>query len=143
MAVDSLAGLKLLFGRWRKRKRYSREPVPKDLMDRARRAIEAHGVRAVFLATGLQHRYLSEKGRPKTDATSHLQPRIDIAQGKHGKIAPRPAIPAYSRIAFPLATSGVPLVEAETPLGLKVRVFSITPETIALLSALGGSGRSP
>ena len=50
----------------------------------------------------------------------------------------------YSRLEFPVAETTVrPLAEVETPAGMKVRVFAITPETVSLLSALSGPGRVP
>lgn len=48
-------------------------------------------------------------------------------------------VPSYSRmaLALPAATGGEqPLAEVETPAGLKVRIFTHTPEAVGLVSSL-------
>ena len=120
MSVDSLVKLRSLFLDWRRRKAYAREPVPTALMERAQRAVAVHGVGAVIRATGIPHRRFAGRA------------------GARGKAQ---AAPLYSRIEMP-ATPTRPLCEAETPSGVKIRVFAITAETIGLLSGLSGPGRT-
>lgn len=125
MAVDSLAVLKVAFRSWRKQKKYQAEPLPVELLKRAQRSIEAHGITAVVQATHFTRGQLFRIKRrgSKTSKTS-----MDI-------------VPSYSRleVAAPSA-AGRPLAEAETPSGMKLRIFQITPETIGLLTSLCVSG---
>jgi hypothetical protein len=53
MDHKSLAALKEAFEEWRSRKRYPREAVPSDLLERARKAARLHGPAAVSRATKL------------------------------------------------------------------------------------------
>ena len=146
MAVDSLGKLETAFHRWRSKKRHVRERVPEDLMDRARRSAVVHGVRAVALAAQLDQTRLGE--RVAADVESERKAARRSARSgtgsKAGKARRKTArTPAFSRIELPVPL-GVPrpLAEAETPAGLKLRVFALTPETLGLLAALNGSGRA-
>jgi hypothetical protein len=47
MKVDSLDGLRSAFEEWRRSKKHAREAMPEELLARARRAMERHGMRAV------------------------------------------------------------------------------------------------
>ena len=132
MRGDSLVRLRSMVRGWRRQKKSAREAVPDDLMERARRAAVVHGVGAVIRATGIQHRHLTAKVRSKV----HV-----VASGKRAKIAI--VTPSYSRIELPVAAMPTRvLAEAESPSGVKIRVFALTPETLGLLSALGSSGRA-
>lgn len=131
MRVDSLVRLRSMVHGWRRQKKSAREAVPEDLMERARRAAVVHGVGAVIRATGIQHRHLGARVRSKV----HVE-----ASGKGAKIVI--ASPSYSRIELPVAAMPTRvLAEAESPSGVKIRVFVLTPETLGLLSALGGLKR--
>ena len=130
MRVDSLVKLRSMVRGWRKQKKCVREPLPEDMLERARRATVVHGMGAVIRATGIQHKYLTGKvGSKVRVAVSDRRTKITIAP------------PTYSRIELPMAPTR-PLAEAETPGGVKIRVFAITPETISLLSILSEPGRA-
>lgn len=116
MHRDSLAKLELAFELWRRKRKHGRERVPDDLSRQACAAIEVHGVSRVAKATKMQ--------------ISRLRKRL--------KEEERNRLPAYSRIELRTLTG--PLAEVETPSGLKLKVFSVTPEMVSLLSALSGVG---
>ena len=142
MRVDSLVKLRSMVRSWRSQKKSYREPVPGDLLERVRRATTVHGVGAVIRATGIQHRHLIEKGGAKTEVAPHRPRKADGQCLKGGRrIENVQTSPSYSRIEFSGAPTR-PLAEAETPSGVKVRLFAITPETIGLLSVLSGQGRA-
>lgn len=124
MKTDSLAELETAFVRWRKTKRHVREQVPDQLYARARRAVRVHGLTAVVRATKLERSRLV--GKSKGEKT-----RVE-------------AVPSFSRLELsaPSATS-TPIAELETAKGLKLRIFTQTPETLSLLSSLCGIGGTP
>ena len=54
------------------------------------------------------------------------------------------AMPSYSRVELEApSVSSRPIVEVETPAGLKVRVYAETRESLGLLSSLCGMGATP
>jgi hypothetical protein len=117
MKADSLDDLAAAFGQWRSNKRHVRERVPDDLWERALSATRIHGTGAVARATKLEHQRLVERA-PKASTTP-------------------PVVPAFSRISLTAPLAGpCPIVEVETPTGLKLRFFAQTPETLNLLSSL-------
>lgn len=128
MKIESLDELRAVFVDWRSRKRHARETVPHDLLERARRAIRVHGLGPVAMATKVERSRLvgarSDRGQP----TKRGRPR-------------RTFTPSFSRlqIGAPPATHA-PVVEVETPTGVKVRVFAQTAETLGLVSSLCGLG---
>ena len=128
MKVDSPSELETAFVRWRRSKRHVREAVPDELLERARRAMEVHGAKAVVRATKLE--------RPRLLGGKKAE---DAARERRG--VRREAIPSYSRFELaPPSTGSRPIVEVETRAGVKVRLFSETPASLALLSSLcGGS----
>lgn len=146
MAVDSLGKLETAFHRWRLKKRHVRERVPVELMDRALRSAAFHGVRAVALAAQLDQTRLGERvaADGKSERKAARRSARSGAGSKAGKTGRKTArTPAFSRIEVPVSLSAPrPLAEAETPAGLKLRVFAITPETLGLLAALNGPGRA-
>lgn len=121
MAIDTLDELKAAFQLWRQTKRFRREATPQALLDRARRAVNVHGLNAVHKATKLE-RY-------------RLEPIVKTPKAK----APTSEAATFSRISMtaPLVSSS-PLVEVEALSGLKLKVFSFTPETVGFLSSLCG-----
>lgn len=124
MVVDSLSELKIAFRTWRKQRKYSAEPVPVVLLKRAQRSIEVHGITAVVQATHFTRGQLF---------------RIKRGAGKTSKAMD--IVPSYSRLEVPApSAAGRPLAEAETPSGMKLRIFQITPETLSLLTGLCVSG---
>jgi hypothetical protein len=125
MKVESLDELKAAVDAWRSSKRHAREAVPRELLERARRAIKVHGLGRVVRTTKID--------------------RARLLVGRAGPVGRRrvraSTVPAFSRveIAAPSTTSR-PLAEVEMPTGVKVRIFSETAETLGLLSSLCGIG---
>jgi hypothetical protein len=156
MRVDSLGGLGTAFAKWRLKKQHVREQVPERLIERARRAAAVHGVYAVAQAAKVDYCRLagvtasaakkrrgrvSVVGRELTRAPARLAKRATLAAAEDKKGAA--AAPSYSRLELPTRESTArPLAEVETPMGVKLRLFAITPETVALLSTLSGPGRA-
>jgi len=124
MEVESLAGLKAAFEKWRSKKRHPREAVPGDLLERACAAARLHGPAAVAHATKV------DRGRLKTGRRS-----------RGGSSVPAAGVPTFSRveIAAPAGPTR-PFAEVEMPSGLKVRLFAQTDEAVGLLSSLLGAG---
>ena len=125
MKIESLDELKSAADAWRRTKRHAREAVPSDLVERARRTIDVHGLGAVARAT-------------RIDRARLLVGRTGLARRRKGRVA---SVPAFSRmeITAPVATSR-PFAEVEMPTGVKVRVFAESAETIGWLSLLCGIG---
>ena len=125
MSNETLDDLKAAFKGWRQKKRYTTERVPEKLLTRARRAVGEHGIARVIKATKVRQYHLVEHG---TSGSSY---------GKKAVIA----VPAYSRVQMMApAMASVLVAEAESPSGMKLRVFSITPETIELMSSFCRAG---
>ena len=124
MKNQALKKLENAFRQWRRTKGYTSEPIPNSLVNRARRVAAIHGMSDVAKATGLAWNRI---GHAKPNRSHGVSSRI----------------PAFSRVEMnvPRVTLPNPLAEAETPDGLRVRIFSITPETMGLMSRvchLGG-----
>lgn len=120
---DFLSELKIEFRDWRRRKRFPNEAIPDDLLKKARAAAADHGVGPVAGALMVQRR--------------HLTSTVD------GELTPAAAsapTPAFSRIQLSMPTSSQPLMEAETPVGMKLRIFAVTPETVGVLSSFCRAG---
>lgn len=131
MKVDSLSELKVAFAGWRRGKRHVREAVPDELLERARRAAEVHGVKAVVRAIRVERSRLFGRRGDERPATA-LALRMPAAQ---------PVIPAFSRLALtPPASGAAPIAELETPTGLKLRVFAESAAMVGLLASLCGMG---
>lgn len=128
MKVDSLNELRVAFAEWRRGKRHVREAVPDELLERARRAAEVHGVKKVVGAIRVERSRLFGR-RDERPALALMIP------------AAQPAIPAFSRLELPRPPSGAaPIAELETPTGLKLRVFADSAAMVGLLSSLCGMG---
>jgi hypothetical protein len=125
MRIDSLDELGSAFAEWRRRKRHAREPMPAELLARARRATEQHGIAAVVGVTRVERARLFRTR--KTAGVPQSAP-----------------LPAFSRLELsapaPLAPSPRPIAEVETGSGVTLRVFAQTPEMMGLLSAVCGCG---
>ncbi len=124
MGKESLAGLRAAFEQWRSKKRYPREAVPAELLERARQAARRYGPAAVGRATKV------DRGRLKTGGRS---------RGARG--APAARVPRFSRVelAAPAVTAR-PFAEVETVTGLKLRLFTPSDEALHLLSSICGVG---
>jgi hypothetical protein len=125
MESESLTRLKAAFEDWRSKKRYAREAVPADLLERARAAARCHGPAAVARATKV------DRGRFKTGRR----------MSRGGTRAPAARVPAFSRVELSApAVTPRPFAEVELPTGLKVRLYTQTGEAFELLSSLCGLG---
>lgn len=133
MKIDSLVELKSAFEEWRRSKRHAREPMPAELLARARRTAEKHGVKAVVGVARV------ERARLFRRTPTHTKPLEAMTT------TPREiAVPMFSRLELsaPSAPSPRtrPIAEVETTRGVTLRVFEQTPEMIGLLSAVCGLG---
>jgi len=129
MKVDSLSELKVAFAGWRRGKRHVREAVPDELLERARRAAEVHGVKEVVRAIRVERSRLFRGRRDERRA-----PALTMSAGQ-------PAIPTFSRLELtPRGSGAAPIAELETPAGLKLRVFAESNAIVGLLSSLCGMG---
>jgi hypothetical protein len=125
MTNESLDDLKAAFKGWRLKKRYSTERVPAELLARVQRAVGEHGITCVIKATKVRRYHLAEHG-----------PR-GSSRGKKAVIP----VPMFSRVqVMAPAAASAPVAEAETSGGMKLRVFSITPETMGLMSSFCRAG---
>lgn len=131
MKIDSLDGLERAFAEWRSRKKHAREAVPAELIARAQRATKKHGVKAVVRVTRLERSRLfrSSAGKRATPAASRREAKVGAE-----------AVPAFSRLELeaPRVTGPRPLAEVETAVGVKLRVFELTPEMLGLLAEMCG-----
>jgi hypothetical protein len=132
MAVDTLPELKSVFEKWRRERANIRVPIPQALIERAQRAAASHGRAAVREATRIPARRLTSSRAPDAGrAARRVGPpksRID-------------AIPAFSRVDLKAPHVAIhPLAEVETPSGVKLRIFGVTSEALALVNALCSKG---
>jgi hypothetical protein len=134
MKDDSLDGLKSAFEEWRRSKRHVREPMPRELLARARQATKKHGVKAVVGVTRVERARLfrSRPASVKAPGVRGTKPK-----GVPGSVP----VPPFSRleVSVPSAAKARPVVEVETS-GVMLRVFEQTPEMMRLLSAVCGFG---
>lgn len=120
MSIDSLDDLKAAFREWRRTKQYISERIPAVILRRAQRAAATHGITRVIEATGVEHKRLVVR----TGAKRHCN---------KGAIR---RVPSFSRMGIVSpAISHVPVAEAESASGMKLRVFSATAEAMSLLSS--------
>lgn len=124
MQVESLETVRAAFEEWRRRRRYVREAIPASLIERARQAARRYGPAQVARATKVCRSRLAVGG------SAH----------RSGWRAGAASPPAYSRVELAAPTAARAFVELETATGLKVRFFSESAETLALISTLCGSG---
>lgn len=132
MRVDSLKELQSAFAQWRKRKKHVREAMPETLLARARRSADRHGGEAVARAVGVNRSRLLRGETPKKGS------------GRTGEVSLRTvesAMPEFSLLELSAPSVPVgPVAEVETREGVKLRLFKQSPEMLALLSALCGTG---
>ena len=83
-------------------------------MERVRSAISVYGLGSVASAAKLQRSLIGKR------------------------LETMGAVPSYTRMELPTPRGAV--AEVETPSGVKLRVFSVTPEVVNLLSVLSGVG---
>ncbi len=138
MEVETLDQLKSAFGSWRKQKQTRGESIPPELLERAKAATVRFGVNAVRRALNIDRRLIEEKPVVKR---GRGRPRL-VEQEPANKGNRAKAVPSYSRleVSAPVAKSPHPIAEFETAGGSKLRVFSMSPETLGLLTSLCSSG---
>jgi hypothetical protein len=130
MRVDSLSELKVAFAGWRRGKRHVREAVPGELLERARRSAEVHGVKEVVRAIRLERSRLYGRRRKE---------RLHAAPVTTSAIVPAP--PTFTRLELPAPALGAqPIAEVETPTGIRLRVFAESHAMLGLVSSLCGIG---
>lgn len=134
MKIDSLKELKSAFANWRRGKKHVREPIPEDLLARARRAAEEHGVPAIVRVTRVERSRLFRSAPTGRAGRRREKPR-------RTKSAPMSA-PGFTRLSLSAPSDPMvrPLAEVETRTGVRLRVFEATPEMLSLLSAACGFG---
>lgn len=120
MSVESLEQLKAAFSKWRSQKRHRRDQTPEELVRRARAAAKVHGVGRVARETRIDGRHL-------IDGSEYPKVRGKAARSS----------PSYSRVDLtaPSAMSRA-VAELELPSGVKLRLYSQTPEVLKLVSSL-------
>jgi len=133
MQIDTLDELEYAFAEWRRGKKHVREPMPEELLARARRATRGHGVTAVVRVTGVK--------RYRLLRTARSQAKAPGAASTKPRSAPR-SVPAFSRldVSAPWATRPRAIAEVETGSGVTLRVFEQTAEMVGLLTAVCGLG---
>jgi hypothetical protein len=136
MKIDSLKDLESAFAEWRQGKKHAREPTPDELLARARRAVEKHGLKAVVAATRVERARLFRNvagGGAGPEKTSR-KPRRAKASSM--------GVPTFSRLELGGGSgpNARPLAEVETGTGVRLRVFEQTPEMLKLLSVACGFG---
>jgi hypothetical protein len=133
MPVDALDDLENAFAEWRRAKNHAREPIPEELLVRARRATREHGVAPVVRVTEVKRASLFRA------APSHLKAAAAVTTKPQS--GPR-AVPTYSRLelSVPVPPSSRPIAEVEMRSGVTLRVFEPTPEMMGLLTAACGIG---
>jgi len=108
--------------------------MPAELLARARRTAEVHGVKAVVSVTRVERSRLFRSTPPHTKA-------LEAATTTKPREVP---VPTFSRLELsaPSALSPRirPIAEVETMRGVTLRVFEQTPELLGLLSAVCGVG---
>jgi hypothetical protein len=120
--VESLEELVAAFSEWRSKKRHPREATPVDLVERVGRVAKVHGLGPVMRAVKLDRRVLKA-------------PRAGRARRGPS------ASPSYSRVELVAPPAAArPFAELEMPSGVRVRLYSQTPEAMGLLSSVCGAG---
>jgi hypothetical protein len=140
MTEKSLFKIRTAVDQWRKAKRYKTEPVPEDILRRARAAVVKHGLAKVVKETGIAYEVIRRKAAMRATRVRKKSHQIRRTSGREGRSGvDSSSVPSFSRveISSPQAVRAVnPVMEVETATGLKVRVFSLTPETAEFISAL-------
>ena len=125
MIKESMSELHSAFAEWRLSKKHKKERIPVELLARARRLVEEHGASHVGYRLGI--------------APARLAAVETQLKAVEKSVSP---LPNFTRMEItPPRTSLIPLAEAETPMGIKLRVFAMTSETINLLSSFCRASR--
>lgn len=133
MKDESLDELRRAFEGWRRTKKHVREPVPGNLLARARRCTKRYGVAEVVRATRLERARLFRVRAG--DREGHRRPEAE----KNERVdAPAPAFSRLELSAQPGRAE--PIAEVAVGSGVTLRMFRQTPEMVGLLRMLCGSG---
>ena len=118
MRIDSLEELGAVLREWRSKKRHPRESMPEELVKRARRTASVD---------------VGRVAREVKIDSSHLREVPELATA---------SLPSYSRLELvaPAAATARPVAEVEMPNGIKLRLYSQTPEMLGLLSSVCVAG---
>jgi len=116
MIIESLDELGAAVAAWRKNKKHRTDRIPEALIARAQKVAAEYGAGKV-------------SSRLKISVN-----RLAMAPALRPKGRRSTSVPAFTRfeIATPLH-SAVPLVEVESRMGVKLRVFQVTKETAEIL----------
>jgi hypothetical protein len=121
MAEQSIDALRTAFDEWRLTKRHRTEPIPEHLLKHARELIPVLGLGAVAVRLGISSSRLRETSKVAQKPT---QVQTDLKSV------------SFSRLE--MARPAPSLAEVVMPNGVKLNIFSIIPETMALITALSG-----
>ena len=119
MSVESLEQLKSAFEEWRGQKKHRRDPTPVKLIEKARAAARVHGAAAVVEAVKIDYR--------------HLDGSDDLKKRREARAA---TTPSYSRVELTALSASKPVAELEMPNGVKLRLYSQTPEILTWMSSV-------
>lgn len=117
----SLNELQAAFDCWRKSKQHRSQKTPLELLNRAKEAASMHGVGKIAELLDIDRKCLSDG-------------QVEHAKKRRSKA---PAL-GFSKLAIASSHFSQPLVEIETLRGHKMRIFSLTTETIGFLSSILG-----
>ena len=121
MTEQSIDALRSAFDEWRVTKRHRTERIPDNLLKRARELIPVLGAGGVAVRLGI--------------SSSRLREPLKMAQEpKKGQTNLKSVGFSRLEIARPVSC----LAEVVMPNGVKLNILSITPETMALVTALSG-----
>ncbi len=128
MGLESLEQLEQAMGQWRKTKKSRNTAIPTELLSQARRAAASFGVDVVRKALRIDRR--------------HFEDVVPVTKRGRGRPPKKVKIPGYTKVEVPKPTlhQGFPIAEFESLCGSKLKIFSMTSETMALLSSLCGTG---
>ena len=128
-----LSELKIEFRKWRRQKHCRSERIPDDLLAKAIVAAEEYGRGRVGRALRIETQRLCRGG----EVTVRAAPNLAVSQ------TPSVPMPTFTKIQVAIPRGLQPLLEAETPAGMKLRVFTFTPDTVAVLSSFCHVGGGP
>ena len=113
----NLVQLASAFKNWRRHKVRRSDPIPKDLLAKARKIAYVQGVNRVAVALTLDPKRLRER-----DAVT--------------KVGPVAKPVAYSRVELGPLKADQAFVEVESLSGVKIRIFSVNADTLGMVMAL-------
>lgn len=135
MRMDSLEELATAFQEWRDGRQGPKELIPEALIKRARLAMGHHGATRVVKAVKVSHDRLTKGPRPRKGAAVSSE-----TTGPGRDPLTLESLPRYSRIEVPKPNIiNRALAEIETPGGIKVKIYEVTPEILSMLTGMTSS----